>query len=151
MPVIYDLTADRRLHLTAAAWNTIRTINHKGNEIVWTEDKTVWGEIERWEFPKDLGDKKVEDCDGITLWKMNQLLKSGFPADPLLFTICYTETGEGHAVLCISTDRGDFVLDNRYQDVLAYEELKEIGYKFLYRSQIGGKLTDLWDKIKETR
>lgn len=147
----HELTGDRRLKLTAAAWAAIRNVNDQGNKIVWTSDKQVWGEIERWEFPKDLGNKKVEDCDGITLWKLDQLLKQGFPADPLLFTICYTETGEGHAVLCITTDRGDFLLDNRYQDVMSYDQLKEIGYHFLYRSQIGGKLTDLWDKIEESR
>lgn len=147
----HDLTADRRLRLTQAAWSSLRRINDQGNKIVWTPDQTVWGVIERWEFPKDLGHKKVEDCDGITLWKMDQLMKAGFPPDPLLFTICFTETDEGHAVLCVTTDRGDFILDNRYDDVKSYDELREIGYRFVYRSQIGGKLTDLWDRIRDNR
>lgn len=150
MPV-HDLTSDGRLKLTQAAWAALRNINNQGNKIVWTSDMTVWGVIERWEFPKDLGSRLVEDCDGITLWKMDQLLKAGFPASPLLFTICFTETDEGHAVLCVTTDRGDYILDNRYPDVKSYDELNKIGYRFLYRSQIGGKLTGLWDKIKEHR
>jgi predicted transglutaminase-like cysteine proteinase len=147
----HQLDARRRLVLTKEAWSLIRSINRQGNEIVWTSDKENWGVEERWELPKQVGGKKFEDCDGITLYKMHQLLKAGVPAAPLLFTICLTEFGEGHAVLCITTDRGDFILDNRFPDVKSYDEIRAAGYKVLYRSSVGGKLTDIWEKIKELR
>jgi predicted transglutaminase-like cysteine proteinase len=104
---------------------------------------------ERWAFPKEMGDSKFEDCDGITLWKMHELMKRGFPADPLLFTVCHTENGSGHAILCVSTDRGDFILDNRYNGVKSYDEIRRAGYKILFRSSVGGSLTHLWDRINE--
>lgn len=147
----YDTDGNRRLILTAVTWNELKRIQNEGNKVVWTEDMTVWNVSERWEFPVDRGSKKLEDCDGITLYKMDLLLKANFPADPLLFAICKDETGGGHAVLCVTTDRGDFILDNRHDEIKSYDELKASGYKFLYRSQVGGKMTDLWDVIKDHR
>lgn len=39
------------------------------------------------------------------------------------FATCWTETDEYHAVLIVRTDKGDFVLDNRYNDVMRFEDL----------------------------
>lgn len=143
------LNEDSRLILTPAVWNTIKSVQKKGNKIIWTPDETTWGSVERWEFPKEVGRKMLEDCDGITLWKMRALLEAGIPPAPLLFTICRTEEGEHHAVLCVTTDRGDFVLDNRFDAPEGYGTLKKKGYKFLFRSKIGGRLTDAWDRIAQ--
>lgn len=143
--------ANNRLVLTHKAWADLRRINREGNEIVWTADEENWGVIEKWEFPRQMRGKLLEDCDGITLWKMNALLQAGFPNTALLFTICFTETDEGHAVLCVTTDRGDFICDNRYSDVKSYDDLRADGYRFMYRSSIGGKLEGVWDKIAEIR
>jgi predicted transglutaminase-like cysteine proteinase len=39
------------------------------------------------------------------------------------FATCWTETGGYHAVLIVATDYGDFVLDNRYNDVKHFDDL----------------------------
>jgi predicted transglutaminase-like cysteine proteinase len=77
--------------------------------------------------------------------------KKGIPGAPLLFTICRDEEGNGHAVLCVATDRGDFILDSRFEDVQSYDQIKREGYQILYRSTVGGKLNDVWERIKELR
>jgi predicted transglutaminase-like cysteine proteinase len=147
----HQLDAGRRLVLTQENWSLLRSINRRGNQIEWTSDEENWGVNERWELPKEVGGRKLEDCDGITLWKMHELMKLGVPASPLLFTICMTEANEGHAVLCVVTDRGDFILDNRFDEVKTYDQIKAFGYRVLYRSTVGGKLNDVWSKIKELR
>ena len=38
--------------------------------------------------------------------------------------------GDGHAVLTVKTDRGEFVLDNQNEDVLLWSET---GYRFVKR------------------
>jgi predicted transglutaminase-like cysteine proteinase len=139
----------KRMTLDQNTYKILCDVNADGNQIVWTPDTTVWGVVERWDFPRDVKGHLIEDCDGITLWKMDRLLKAGLPAECLLFTICICETGEVHAVLCVTTDRGDFILDNRQRTVMTYDQLLKIGYVFKYRSKIGGKLTDQWDKIKQ--
>lgn len=132
--------------LTDQRYDTMKRVNREGNRVRWTEDKELWNQIDRWEFPVEVRGTLREDCDGITLYKMRALIDEGFDPNSLLFIICYTETNEGHAILCVRTDRGDFFLDNRYQDVMTLKKLRDIGYKFLYRSN--GNMLGLWEKIK---
>ena len=48
----------------------------------------------------------------------------------LLITVVLDERREGHAVLTVATQAGDFVLDNRRNEVLLWNET---GYTFLKR------------------
>ncbi len=54
----------------------------------------------------------------------------GFPASALLITVVLDEKNEGHAILSVSTDAGDYVLDNRRDDVLRWTDTS---YTFLKR------------------
>lgn len=140
------LNEEGRLILTPEVWQTIKDVNKDGNKVEWADDRKLWGEIEKWEFPKEVGRKKLEDCDGITLYKMRSLLEKGLPVKCLLFTCAFTEEDEAHAVLTIITDRGDYILDNRYDKVMGYDDLVRIGYRFLFRTR-DGKLSANWVKI----
>lgn len=142
------LNEEGRLELTPPIWKLMQQVQKEGNKVKWTPDDETWGVVEKWTFPKEMGDKLIEDCDGITLWKMRALLQKGIPADCLLFTVCHTETGGGHAILCVITDRGDFILDNRHREIKAYNELRDMGYEFLYRSKPGHGMTWLWDRVE---
>ena len=55
------------------------------------------------------------DCEDYALLKRQVLLKSGFARKDLHLACCWVETGGYHCVLLCRTDRGWFVLDNRYQ------------------------------------
>ncbi len=58
------------------------------------------------------------------------LMQAGWPREALLITVVRDKKGEGHAVLTVKTDKGDFVLDNQNQEVLSWAET---GYRFVKR------------------
>ena len=70
------------------------------------------------------------DCKIYALFKRKLLIERGFPRQALLMTIVRDLSGEGHAVLTVKTDRGDFVLDNLSQDVRPWSAT---GYQFYKR------------------
>jgi predicted transglutaminase-like cysteine proteinase len=47
------------------------------------------------------------------LLKRKMLIDAGWPREALLITVVRDKKGEGHAVLTVKTDKGEFVLDNR--------------------------------------
>lgn len=56
---------------------------------------------------------KSGDCEDYALTKRAKLISLGLPASALRLATARTRSGEGHAVLVVRTDKGDFVLDNR--------------------------------------
>jgi len=59
---------------------------------------------------------KYGDCEDYALLKRARLLEIGWDSDKLGLCICFTETNEGHCVLYVNTDKGAFILDNRYSN-----------------------------------
>jgi predicted transglutaminase-like cysteine proteinase len=143
------LNEDHKLILDKSSWKLLVAAQKAGNKVVWTEDQKTWGVPELWEFPKTVKGRKIEDCDGITLYKMNLLLDAGIDPEALSFVVCRDDTGEGHAVLCVITDQGDYILDNRQQEVCAYPHMVSMGYSFLYRSSPGMGLGQSWETIED--
>lgn len=82
------------------------------------------------------------DCEDYALTKKTKLLGQGWPSDALLITIVDTEYGERHAVLTVSTNRGDYILDNLMSKVINVEISK---YKFLTRQGIKSKFS--WTRL----
>jgi predicted transglutaminase-like cysteine proteinase len=58
------------------------------------------------------------------------LMQAGWPRQALLITVVRDQKGEGHAVLTIKTDKGEFVLDNQEDQILLWSET---GYRFVKR------------------
>jgi predicted transglutaminase-like cysteine proteinase len=56
------------------------------------------------------------------------LVQSGWPREALLVTVVRDKKDEGHAVLTVTTDKGDFVLDNQNNDILLWSKT---GYYFV--------------------
>ena len=52
------------------------------------------------------------DCEDYVLEKRRELMHKGLSASDLLITVVRKPDGEGHAMLTVRTDKGDFVLDN---------------------------------------
>ena len=46
------------------------------------------------------------------LLKRRLLVEAGWPRQALLMTIVHEANGDGHAVLTVKTDRGEYILDN---------------------------------------
>ena len=56
------------------------------------------------------------------LEKRRDLIQRGFPESALLITVVRDENNEGHAVLTVRTDEGDFVLDNKRREVVRWAD-----------------------------
>jgi len=71
------------------------------------------------------------------------LINKGLPASGLLITVVRKPDGEGHAVLTVRTDRGDFVLDNLRTDVRLWTDTE---YTYLKRQS--ERHAGLWVSIE---
>ena len=92
-----------------------RRVNGKIKPIT---DKEHWGLVDRWEFPDD----GMGDCEDYQLLKRRLLVERGLPRRAMRMTVVIDELGEGHAVLMVRTDRGDFILDNKTSAVLPWDQ-----------------------------
>jgi len=114
------------LALTTSNWDQVRQVNHYVNtRIRPATDKEIYGVADYWTYPIDAG-----DCEDYVLLKKRYLEGLGVKADELLITVVLDENNDGHAVLTVITDKGDYVLDNRRQEILLWNET---GYTFLKR------------------
>lgn len=99
--------------VTEYGWNVIREVNKDSNSrIIAMTDQEIYGKDEVWEYPKTAG-----DCEDFVLLKRKTLIERGFAASDLLITVVRKPDGEGHAVLTLRTNDGDFILDNLSDDV----------------------------------
>lgn len=116
----------RRVAMTDEKWLLVRMVNAFVNgAIAPVTDETLYGTPEYWTLPADAG-----DCEDLVLMKKNILREKGLPAEALRITVVLDEHGEGHAVLTLVTTRGDFILDNRRNDIRAWNAT---GYTMLKR------------------
>ncbi|KAB0680950.1 transglutaminase-like cysteine peptidase [Aureimonas leprariae] len=112
--------------LTQAAWKQIVDVNKVVNSSIFPRtDQEIYGKAEYWEYPKVEG-----DCEDFALLKQYMLEKAGYPRSALLITVARQPNGDGHAVLTVRTDRGDFILDNLDERVLDW---KDSDLRFLKR------------------
>jgi predicted transglutaminase-like cysteine proteinase len=116
-----------RIALTPATWNLITTVNGRVNtRIKPVTDLDHWGSADRW----DLAEDGSGDCEDFQLLKRKLLAEAGLPRRAMRMTVVIDEKGEGHAVLTLITDRGDFILDNKTNTVLPWHRT---GYTFIKR------------------
>ena len=125
------------LRLTRSAWQLIRSVNARVNAAVTPlTDELHWGTADLWGLPED----GFGDCEDYQLQKRRMLVAAGLPRRTLLMTVVVDEKGEGHAVLLVRTDRGDFVLDNKADAVRAWDRT---GYVFVKRESATGAWASL--------
>lgn len=88
-------------------------------------DMEIYGVSEYWTIPTDRG-----DCEDYALLKQKVLAERGWPMSSLLMTVVRDEKGEGHALLTVRTAQGDFLLDNKVDDVRLWNTSS---YQFIMR------------------
>ncbi len=116
----------KRVEASAQVWNTLNKLNARINlDVEPMSDDELYGVPEYWTYPVSAG-----DCEDYLLLKKRELEQMGFDAGVLLITVVLDEKNEGHAVLTVATESGDYVLDNRRNDILLW---KDTGYTFLKR------------------
>jgi len=117
----------RDVVLTPKAWKDVVRINKLVNEqIKPMTDLEHWGVVERWSYPDD----GYGDCEDYVLLKRRMLMQAGWPRQALLITVVRDQKGEGHAVLTVKTDKGEFILDNQEEQILLWSETS---YRFVKR------------------
>ncbi|CAN7604976.1 transglutaminase-like cysteine peptidase [Rhizobium sp. LjRoot30] len=128
--------------LTQKAWKTILRVNYDVNsQIQPMTDQEIYGVEERWAYPRTVG-----DCEDFVLLKRKLLMKEGFSPSQLLITVVLQPNGEGHAVLTVRTDHGDFVLDNMRNKVLLWSDTE---YTYLKRQSAADP--GRWVKLQDGR
>ncbi|MDX2203842.1 MAG: transglutaminase-like cysteine peptidase [Hyphomicrobiaceae bacterium] len=117
---------DQRFNASAERLNELDRVNRQVNrEIAPATDLEIYGQTEYWTIPTTRG-----DCEDYALLKRKRLIARGWPASALLMTVVRDEKGEGHAVLTVRTQQGDFVLDNKVNEVKVWFKT---GYHYVMR------------------
>jgi predicted transglutaminase-like cysteine proteinase len=103
-------------------------INLKINkDITPVTDLELYGVEEYWNYPVN----NKGDCEDYVLLKKKILhQQAGIPLEAMLITIVRDTNNDGHAILTIRTDYGDFILDNQELEIKLWHKT---GYKFLKR------------------
>jgi predicted transglutaminase-like cysteine proteinase len=114
----FDLTAERRTQL-----ETVNTaVNHQIEPVT---DMDLYGVADYWTIPRRQG-----DCEDYVLLKRKRLIEMGWPASAVLITVVRDERGDGHAVLTARTQQGDFILDNKTDEIKFWYQ---VPYRFVMR------------------
>jgi predicted transglutaminase-like cysteine proteinase len=131
-----------RVHLDQKRWEQLAAINEAVNIGVRpTTDQELYGRAEVWDFPDGSG-----DCEDFVLLKRKMLMDKGWPAAALLITVVRQTNGDGHAVLTVTTNRGDLVLDNLDSHIQLWSETS---YRYLKRQSEYD--TGAWVAIEDGR
>ena len=114
-----------RVVMNADRWNDLRLVNDAANQAIEpVSDMDLYKVVEHWTYPQSQG-----DCEDYVLLKRKKLMMMGWPAEALLITVVRNKQKEGHAVLTIATDKGDFVLDNLTTEILQWQNTGLTYYK----------------------
>jgi predicted transglutaminase-like cysteine proteinase len=133
----------RDVVLSPKAWKDLTEVNTWVNETIKPiTDMDHWGTVERWNYPDD----GYGDCEDYVLLKRRMLMKAGWPRQALLVTVVRDSKGEGHAVLTVKTDKGEFILDNQEEGILLWSQTN---YRFVKRqSQVD---PNMWVSLGDPR
>jgi predicted transglutaminase-like cysteine proteinase len=117
----------RDVVLSQKSWKDLVRINKWVNDNVKPmTDLEHWGVVERWSYPTD----GYGDCEDYVLLKRKMLMQAGWPRQALLITVVRDIKGEGHAVLTVKTDKGEYILDNQEEPVMLWSDTN---YRFVKR------------------
>ena len=116
------------VRLTKKTWAALQHVNKRANDAIEPiTNLEHWGTmVDHWDYPID----GKGDCKVYALYKRKLLVEQGFPRQALLMTIVRDLDGEGHAILTVKTDHGEFVLDNLTDDIRPWDAT---GYRYVKR------------------
>jgi len=128
--------------LSRARWNELIEVNDYVNgRIKPVTDIELYNVAELWTYPTTKG-----DCEDYVLLKARILADRGWPKSALLITVVRDTAGDGHAVLTVRTDHGDFILDNQVGAVLPWNETE---YRYIKRQSEND--ASRWKQVSDTR
>jgi predicted transglutaminase-like cysteine proteinase len=120
-------SVETRVAASSQRLHELDEVNRRVNQSVTPEmDWDHYGVNEYWTLLTD----GRRDCEDYALLKRHELMQLGWPSSALLMTVVIDENGEGHAVLSARTEAGDFILDNKVNDVRLWSKTP---YQFVLR------------------
>ncbi len=124
------------LHATSELMALLNRTNQQINQAIKPQsDLKTDGVPDHWDLPLDPGGARVGDCEDYVLQKREDLIDQGLPASELSIAVVRTRWGENHAVLIVTTDAGDYVLDSFSPWVTPWKDLR---YTWIERQRPGG-------------
>ena len=119
--------AHERIAMSPERWNQLYLINslREWQDCARSATRTSTAKPSTGPIPPMRETAKTTCCSRSVSWK-----GLGFSAEALLITVVLDEKNEGHAILTVTTDAGDYVLDNRFDKVSRWNDTT---YKFLKR------------------
>jgi predicted transglutaminase-like cysteine proteinase len=119
-------------------------VNLKVNEaVIPVTDTENYGSSDYWTLP-DLVSPRG-DCEDVALLKRAILMRLGWPKTSLRMTVVLDHNGDGHAVLTVRSEQGDYVLDNKIDDVRLWGDT---GYAFVSRESGRSRM---WSALFQTK
>jgi predicted transglutaminase-like cysteine proteinase len=108
-------------------WRAIDQVNHEVNMCY----EGVKEPFEEAMVAEDLRITRKGSCADFAYTKLLILMGGGIPSDCMGIAICEVPLVGTHAVLLVSTDQGDFVLDNRFPQVMTIADTIE---RYIWKS-----------------
>jgi predicted transglutaminase-like cysteine proteinase len=126
--------AARAVHLDLDTQGVLDAVNRGVNASIWPEDDMPhYGIAEFWTIPTD----GYGNCHDYAVTKRKELITAGLPERALRIAIVITPSSARHAVLTVTTDRGDLVLDNLSDQVKPWTD---VAYNWIERQDNDGEL-----------
>jgi predicted transglutaminase-like cysteine proteinase len=110
--------------------------------IRYVPDEQLYGRADYWALPLEPGGPRAGDCKDYVLEKRRALITDGVPSTALSIAIVQTGRDETHAVLIVSTDKGELVLDSLSSWVRPW---RDSHYSWVERQAPGQQL--VWVKL----
>lgn len=111
--------APQNAALTPESWAELNKVNtYVNNAVPQVSDIELFERAEWWAYP----DARGGDCEDLALMKRKLLIERGWAKENLLIAVVREWNGDGHAVLVVKTDRGEFVLDNKNWEIVAWQD-----------------------------
>lgn len=135
-----------RAAMDSKLWRLLTRVNKRVNaRLLYATDLETHNRRDVWSTP--LSDaalwRAAGDCEDYALEKRIALREAGLPDEAMSIAVALLPDLTWHAVLLVSTDHGDYVLDNRFSDVTPW---RQTPYYWVARER-AGRIDD-WRSIK---
>jgi predicted transglutaminase-like cysteine proteinase len=131
-------SAAQPLVLDKAVGALLKAVNRRVNRDVRPKsDLELFGAAEQWSLPVERNGRLYGDCEDFALAKRHELIAAGLPVSALSLAVVRTRRGQPHAVLLVTTDRGEMVLDNLSVSVKPWTR---VGYRWIMRQSAGDSM-----------
>jgi predicted transglutaminase-like cysteine proteinase len=107
------------IELTAETLETMQRVNRDVNASIMPMAKSDAIAEGGWTISPASG-----DCNDYAVTKRHELVQKGLPAKAVRLAVVKTQSGIGHLVLVVSTNKGDLVLDNLSETIVPWQLTK---------------------------